>query len=226
MKKLLDKNNLEALYNFKSLGEAILKKDETLAYEIFHMQSAALLTNREHPDFSEFLRIFLNSMNRSIYCFILYALDISLHEYCFRNKDIMHNCNTLEDFYLAGESIISWYCKAFNCDPKINVYIHKAKEYIEAHLTETITLAQVAAHIFVSKCYLCQLFATYTKHTFSSYVCQCRIERAKKLLLYTEYSMQEIAATTGFSTSSYFSRTFRRIEGTSPKKYRDENLGD
>ena len=51
----------------------------------------------------------------------------------------------------------------------------------------------------------------------------CRIKEGKRLLAETDLSLSQIAAILGFSSSSYFSQTFRNAEGTSPTEYRKAN---
>lgn len=48
----------------------------------------------------------------------------------------------------------------------------------------------------------------------------CRVREGKRLLLETDYSLTQIAHILGFSSASYFSQTFRRVEGMSPKECR------
>jgi transcriptional regulator GlxA family with amidase domain len=68
-------------------------------------------------------------------------------------------------------------------------------------------------------------------HTFKSeygvspinYLITCRIREGKRLLTETDLSLSQIAAVLGFSSSSYFSQSFRNAEGVSPTEYRKTN---
>ena len=49
-------------------------------------------------------------------------------------------------------------------------------------------------------------------------------ERARELLLTTRLSVQDIAETVGYTDPYYFSRQFRRVNGVSPRAFRDGHL--
>ena len=80
----------------------------------------------------------------------------------------------------------------------------------------------------------CNLTKYYLSHKFSelygkspiSYLTEVRISVAKDLLKTTNHSIEEIASTTGFSSSSYFSQTFQKICKMSPQQYRKNQSAD
>ena len=53
-----------------------------------------------------------------------------------------------------------------------------------------------------------------------NYLIACRIQEGKRLLAETDLSLSQIATVLGFSSSSYFSQSFRNAENTSPSEYR------
>jgi AraC-like DNA-binding protein len=68
--------------------------------------------------------------------------------------------------------------------------------------------------------YLCTLFSKVTGQTITEYVRGLRIEKAKRLLLYTSHSITDIAFEVGFNNSQYFSRVFGKAEGMDPRTFR------
>ena len=56
-----------------------------------------------------------------------------------------------------------------------------------------------------------------------NYIIDCRIREGKRLLAETDLAPSQIASILGFSSSSYFCKTFSNIEGTSPTEYRKAN---
>lgn len=68
--------------------------------------------------------------------------------------------------------------------------------------------------------YLCSLFSKVTGQTITEYVRDLRIEKAKRLLLYTSHSITDIAFEVGFSNSQYFSRVFGKAEKMDPRTFR------
>jgi len=70
--------------------------------------------------------------------------------------------------------------------------------------------------------YLCQVFKRYAGTSISHYIQQLRVQRAKHLLHNTAKSVQEIAKDVGYADPFYFSRIFKKIEGVSPQRFREE----
>jgi len=98
--------------------------------------------------------------------------------------------------------------------------IRKAKDYIEQHKSDDITLTQVAEALNVSTFYFCKLFKKATGLTFSEYLARVRVEKAKNLLLNPNLRISEIAYEVGFQSLTHFNRVFRRLAGRSPTEYR------
>lgn len=99
----------------------------------------------------------------------------------------------------------------------------RALAYIGTHLCEPLTLDEIAAALYVSKCHLCRAFSRAVGMTVMDYIGSRRLALAKQLLVTTGKSVSEIAAAAGFSGFSYFSNYFRRAEGKTPSAYRREN---
>ena len=92
--------------------------------------------------------------------------------------------------------------------------------HIEQYYGEKLTLAQIAeaGHVCESKC--CRLFGKYVHKTPNTYLMHYRLGKASELLLTTELSVTEIALACGFSGTSYFSESFRKLFGQTPLEYR------
>ncbi len=100
--------------------------------------------------------------------------------------------------------------------PKILI----ARKYVSSRLAEELTLDRVAHHCCMSRSRLTALFRQELGVSFTEYVRQRRIERAKLLLATTASSLDRIAQKSGFASQSYFSSVFRRQTGMTPLKYR------
>lgn len=99
-------------------------------------------------------------------------------------------------------------------------------EYIEKNIFSNLSLSAVAAACNISANYLSRLFSKFNDMTFSNYVNQKKIEYAKKILLSTDMSVNEVASRLGFSDCSYFIKVFRKITGNSPSQYRQQTQKD
>ncbi|MEK5164211.1 response regulator [Paenibacillus sp. FSL R5-0527] len=104
-----------------------------------------------------------------------------------------------------------------------NVVI-KAKQYLEGNYQQTCSLQTVAAYVHVTPNYFSNLFKKETGISFTHYVSQLRIEKAKALLKGTRLRMTEIAEQVGFDNSSYFAVVFKQITGQSPRAFRKQYI--
>ncbi len=214
---------MEVFFNFKKLCESILELDLDRAFWIFEQQSNLAFPNMEAMKEEE-ARVFLTSMNRSLYNYILYKRDVSLHACCCQNSIMVHKCASREGLLERGQSILRMYYNELNVSQKNNIYISRAKQFIEENLSEPLSLEQVANQVFVCKAYLSELFSNCTGVKFSEYVAMQRVEHAKKLLICSNQSIQEISQNCGFSSAAYFSSVFTRMAGKSPRKFRQAVL--
>ncbi len=98
--------------------------------------------------------------------------------------------------------------------------ITRAKQFIQEHSSEKLSLGQVASAVHTSLYYFCKLFHKATGVTFTEYVARTRAERAKNLLLNPHLRVSEIAYEAGFQSLTHFNRVFKRIAGESPTQYR------
>lgn len=93
--------------------------------------------------------------------------------------------------------------------------------YIQAHLHEPISLADLAAIAQMSPHYFASLFKQSTDLTPHQYLIQCRVERAKQLLQERKLPLIEVCHQVGFHSQSHFTQVFRKHTNVTPKVYRD-----
>ncbi len=106
-----------------------------------------------------------------------------------------------------------------NSEPPV---ITRAKQFINEHQTEELSLEQVASAVHTSKFYFCKMFKKATGINFTDYLSRLRTERAKNLLLNPNLRVSEIAYEVGFQSLTHFNRVFKRIAGRSPTNYREQ----
>ena len=98
--------------------------------------------------------------------------------------------------------------------------VFQCLDYIEQHLQEPLSLELLAEKLGISASYLSVIFKKETGETVSECVRRKRVDTAKTLLQYTQYTCSEIAEYLCFSTDSHFSRVFRQYAGMTPGEYR------
>ncbi len=96
----------------------------------------------------------------------------------------------------------------------------KAREYILAHITERISLGDVAEYACVSPGYMSKSFKRIMGMSLVDYINTMKIERAKELMGEGQESrIADIALSLGFHNIYYFSKVFRKVEGIPPTEY-------
>ena len=106
-----------------------------------------------------------------------------------------------------------------NAEPPV---IARAKQFINEHQTEDLSLGQVAKAVNMSTFYFCKMFKKITGINFTDYLSRVRIEKAKNLLLNPNLRISEIAYEVGFQSLTHFNRVFKKIIGQSPTQYRGQ----
>lgn len=96
----------------------------------------------------------------------------------------------------------------------------RVREHIEAHLSENVDLAALAAVAGFSVYHFARVFKQSTGVTPHFYLMKRRVEQAKEMLARSEAPLAEIALATGFSDQSHLARHFRQILGTTPSQFR------
>jgi len=95
-------------------------------------------------------------------------------------------------------------------------------QYLRLHYAETISIDRIAEEMHMSKFYLCHLFRRQTGLTLMQYLLEQRLAAARCQMAFSNCSISEIAQNCGFGSSSHFCTLFRRIEGLSPREYRQK----
>lgn len=98
--------------------------------------------------------------------------------------------------------------------------IRMAREYIEQHYSQQVSLEEVAEAIGLSPAYLSTMFKKEMGISFSDCLISCRMEAARDLLKNSDLSMAEIAEQVGYADAKYFSKTFHKVVGLKPSVYR------
>lgn len=104
--------------------------------------------------------------------------------------------------------------------------VEAAMRYIEAHHTETVSLADVANHTAMSASRLAHLFKEHTHRSLITYLHEYRMNRVSTDLLGSDASVSELAQRMGYSDLRFFYRVFRRYRGCSPTEYRQRFRSD
>lgn len=92
-------------------------------------------------------------------------------------------------------------------------------EYIDAHYDQKPDVNKVAAKVHLTTPAFCRYFKRQTNMTFTDFVNQYRIERAKNLLM-QDRNVTETCYAVGFESISYFNKLFNKIVGDNPSAFK------
>lgn len=130
---------------------------------------------------------------------------------------------------MQNEHRISVYLQMILCElvetcsgipPVTNESIDRAIQYMEDHITQNISLDELAQSINLSKFYFTRYFRKHLGMTPHQYFVNMRIQYAKRLLATTHDSVESVADQCGFNNVSNFIRIFKQRSGMTPTAFR------
>lgn len=94
--------------------------------------------------------------------------------------------------------------------------ISEAVNYIESHITENITLYEVAAHVNISPFYFHKGFSILCGYTIGEYIKSRRMALAGEELITSDITVMELAMKYGYDSPDSFAKAFSRFHGDTP----------
>lgn len=108
-------------------------------------------------------------------------------------------------------------------DKTTSLTVRRAKSMVHECYGQGVTLDEIAAKLNITPEYLGGLFHKEVGETFSSYIKNYRVKKAKGLLIGTDMKIYDISSAIGYADSKYFSRVFKEITGQLPADFRKFN---
>ncbi len=129
------------------------------------------------------------------------------------------------------DCLLDWANKLFQTikeslqqDNEQEIFLSKVKKHIQNNLSSTtLSRSSIANEIHMNPDYISYLFHKLSGIQLSTYISNERIHEAKKLLLTTKLSLQEVSTRTGYSNTSYFHKQFKKATGLTPKQFREQS---
>lgn len=98
--------------------------------------------------------------------------------------------------------------------------LERVREFVARHLSEPITVEQLARVVHLSPYHFARMFKQSTNQSPHVYVLMQRLAHARRLLAGTELALVEVAAEAGFRTQGHFTGVFHRYTGCTPRAFR------
>lgn len=207
--------SIEQLLNHTELHSLLYSGNTKGATQLLRQQCNVLVSHSLKE-----IRLYLSSINQGMYHYILNKENISLHNCCYENEQLISQCTSIT-YLSVGEYILNAYatCTDYLIEKHQNPHIKNAIAYIHCHLAEPLTLSVVCDAVALNQCYLCSLFSKEVGMSFSKYVVLQRISLSKQLMRTTSLPLTIVASKCGFQNVSYFCTSFKKIEGCTPSQY-------
>ena len=120
---------------------------------------------------------------------------------------------------LAYRLLMTMFTPAADTGNSNQLLLEKIHRYIIAHITEPVTLDDLAAFAGYSRSHFCKIFRQFCCGSVHEYILRVKMEMALLKLQSENISVKETAAVCGFADCSYFCKVFRKFHGSSPANF-------
>lgn len=149
--------------------------------------------------------------------------------------ELAMQCMTVmrELIYIGSDTIVTemWDCLKKFVEKLVEVYqenngkrkhwmIDQVLQYVEENYNTALSTKDIAGRFFMNTSYFSKLFHEQMGCTFSNYLINVRVEKAKMMLTQTNMKLYDIAEAVGYTNVQYFSTIFKEKEGLTPSAFR------
>jgi len=137
----------------------------------------------------------------------------------------LRKCSTIQQMNEEIVSLLEYICDYFlqknknKSDYKLSMDV---MDYIDKNYkNENLNVSMIGDYFNMTSNYLSRMFKTQVGEGLHNYIERIRIEKAKELIKSEKLNILEIAKEVGYTNSKTFIRVFKKIEGTTPGKFRE-----
>ena len=135
-------------------------------------------------------------------------------------------CTSMKDIFQVGNEASIRFAERVKerRDHRSNyAYVEQCKAYVARHINKTFNLSEIADYLKIDKNYLSRIFSKKEGMCLQEYVHRERIKAATNMLKYSDVSISRIAEYLCFNSQSHFGAVFKKYQGITPLKYREQN---
>lgn len=151
------------------------------------------------------------------------GIQYNLSSYCLKPVAKNDADNLLERLRKKLDEKYGVHTEVYAPETIANATFRKMLEFINDNYMDKLTLSYVAKKFKYNPTYVCNLFNKYLNCSFTDYLAELRIVKAKQLLVEQELSLEQIAASLSYDYY-YFVKQFKKHTGLTPKEYQRTKL--
>lgn len=218
------------VFGVKTENEAYLNKEKIKLYQAIREDDQEKLDKITED-------IFFKLHGKTVEAVAAVVLDILLE--IIREEEMYFGEEQEKSFYLSricrecmgheeNEKLKQWFaercqeiCNRIHVNSDSNHIVSRAKQYIEDHFQEELSLNEISEHCNVSIYYMSRMFKEATGENYSSYLNRVRIREAQKMIRKFDYPVKKLAEKCGFNSEGYFCRIFKQYTEMTVKEYKE-----
>ena len=156
------------------------------------------------------------------------GMDVStsyaLSDFYIQKADESKTPETLNELHRRAAVDYAERMRKLRKDKICSLPVVRCIDYMQEHLHSRITIEELAEVAELNPSYLSRLFKKETGITVSEYIQQLKIDTAKNMLLYSDFTPAKIASVLAFPDQSYFTQVFKKYTGLTPRKFQSMHL--
>ena len=194
------------------------------------MKQAAHLSEQVHTLFDKYTHIpelshiYIRHVCTTLLKMLISALPVQTDEDLQNAVKEIYSFRRFSDIIKMIEHYLDLVINIFEQEQHTSNYaIYQVEQYIRLHYHEDITLNSLADLVYLNPNYLSNVFAQVTGCTLNRYIKQIRMEKAQELLLNTNMKVSDISQAVGYPNTSYFCKSFQKMFGATPERFRQRD---
>lgn len=148
-----------------------------------------------------------------------------LSDFYIQKLDDLTTVSELSDLHSQMVMDYTLRMKDLRQNANLSKTANECLNYIYSHVIDRITIDDLAEHLGTSTSHISRLFKDELGISPSDYIRNVKLDKAKNLLRFSDYSIIDISNYLSFSSQSHFSKLFFEETGMTPKKYRETYYG-
>lgn len=159
-------------------------------------------------------------IDRNISIEQIFGDNVSIWKKITQTQNILNLCQWIKNILLMTKEYL--FTQEDDTHQQI---VDRIKHIINEDYAVIQTLDEVVSQLYISVGYASRLFKKYTNETIFDYLLHTKMEKAKEMLHQKELKAYEVGEKLGYTSTAYFTTSFKKYTGLTPKEYRQKYQG-